>query len=155
MEFIAFKDRYKYQLTETYSLKIGIHPDTNIEVDGYLSLDPNGLLTIKRGYAWDGPSGPTFDTPNFMRGSLVHDALYQIMREKKLDREIHRAGADELLRKICLEDGMSWLRASWVHLGVRLFGEPASDPAHKHPTIYAPRKPSDVVSPSETEIQTN
>ena len=65
------------------------------------------------GYGRDGPSGPTLDTRDFIRGSLVHDALYQLMREGLLDHSIHR------------EDGMTALRAWWVYQGVRLFGNPA------------------------------
>ena len=57
-----------------------------------------------------------------MRGSLVHDALYQLMRQGHLDPEEHREIADEELRRICQEDGMSAIRAWWVYQGVRLGG---------------------------------
>ena len=42
-----------------------------------------------------------------MRGALVHDALYQLMRLKQLDYEQYRDRADEVLRDLCKEDGMS------------------------------------------------
>lgn len=77
-----------------------------------------GLLTMKKGYAWDGPSGPTIDTKNFMRGSLVHDALYQLMRNGQLAPQ-WREGADQELRRICREDGMNRFRAWYVLQGVR------------------------------------
>ena len=57
-------------------------------------LNTKGHLIIKRSYAWDGPSGPTIDTKNFMRGSLVHDALYQLMRHEHLSSDEWRAVAD-------------------------------------------------------------
>ena len=66
----------------------------------YLSLTEEGRLEVKRTYAWDGPSGPTIDTRNFMRGSLVHDALYQLIRLEVLPPE-SRKRADQLLREIC------------------------------------------------------
>ncbi len=31
------------------------------------------------------PNGPTIETKTFMRASLVHDALYQLMREEHLE----------------------------------------------------------------------
>ena len=95
MECIAYKKGYKYQLTEAYTVDILIHPDADIHSNsGYIDLTAEGTLTIKKGYAWDGPSGPTVDTRNFMRGSLVHDALYQLMREGALDKEACRDPAD-------------------------------------------------------------
>ena len=49
--------------------------------------------------AGDGPSGPAIDTKNFMRASLVHDALYQLMRLGTLDKS-RRQYADRLLQTI-------------------------------------------------------
>lgn len=85
------------------------------------SISEDGVVTLRRGYAWDGPSGPTIDTYTFMRGSLFHDALYQLMREGVLPLST-RKHADEILRDICLEDGMSKIRAAWVYRGVRIGG---------------------------------
>ena len=102
--------RYKYQLMDEYSIQIDIKPVKNIEFK-FLSLSAEGVLTIRKYYAWDGPSGPTIDTRSFMRGSLVHDALYQLMRLSALDYKAHRKRADEILREICLDDGMCSFRA--------------------------------------------
>ncbi|KAA3619948.1 MAG: DUF1353 domain-containing protein [Calditrichaeota bacterium] len=140
MECIFYKKGYKYQLTATYSVKIKIKPETAIKSSsGYVELDAEGNLTITQGYAWDGPSGPTFDTRNFMRGSLIHDALYQLMREKLLDKDTHREPADRLLQSMCREDGMSKLRAWWVYKGLRIGGDPAADPENIRPVISAPK----------------
>ena len=73
-----------------------------------------------------------------MRGSLVHDALYQLMRGKMLDHDLHRKTADRILWRICREDGMSAIRAWWVYQGVRLGGGPAADPDGAKPILYAP-----------------
>lgn len=138
MKCISYKKGYKYQLTADYETHIHIKPSEFIDTE-YLSLTPEGKFTIKKGYAWDGPSGPTVDTLNFMRGSLVHDALYQLMREQHLDNDIHRVLADRLLQKMCKEDGMFSIRAWWVYQGVRLCGGPAADPANKKSVITAPQ----------------
>ena len=137
MKSIAYKAGYKYQLAEDYYVPIEIEPDQSIDTE-YIFLTRAGTLRIKKGYAWDGPSGPTIDTLNFMRGALVHDALYQLMREKHLDHDTYREVADRILQRICIEDGMSTLRAWWVYWGVRFGGGPASDPANEKPLIVAP-----------------
>ena len=138
MKCIAYKDGYKYQLKETYTLAIDITPTGPIDTP-YIKLDSEGRLIISEGYAWDGPSGPTIDTLTFMRGSLIHDALYQLMREDHLDHTVYREIADRILQKICTEDGMCSLRAWWVFQGVRLFANPAADPASKRPLTRAPK----------------
>ena len=114
---------YKYDLIGTESVIVNITGRVN---NDYIRLG-HGILIIYEHYAWDGPSGPTIDTKNFMRGSLVHDALYQLMREGLLDQK-YRKYADQLLRKICLEDGMSKFRAWYVYHAVRLFARQSSMP---------------------------
>ena len=138
MECIAYKKGYKYQLVENYITDINIKPEDTINSD-YIDLTSNGQLTIKKGYAWDGPSGPTIDTLNFMRGSLVHDALYQLMRNNFLDKNQYRQEADRLLATMCKQDGMSAARAWIVYQGVRFGGDPSADPSNKKPVIKAPK----------------
>ena len=122
---ISYKGGYKYQLRESYTVLISIKPPMPI-LTQYIDLYTDGRLVIKEGYAWDGPSGPTIDTQTFMRGSLVHDALYQLMREDYLSPITYRKEADKILKKLCLEDGMWSIRAWWVYWGVRFFGGLAS-----------------------------
>ena len=52
-------------------------------------IDRSGM-SVQKDYAWDGPSGPTIDTRNSLRASLVHDVLYQAMREGGLPRTFRR-----------------------------------------------------------------
>ena len=132
---IKYKSGYKYQLDEMYLQQVPIYG--RIIESKYLFINQDGLLCIMDGYSWDGPSGIAIDTKSFMRGSLVHDALYQLIREGHLS-EAHRLMADQLLREICLEDGMCKLRASWVYYGVRLFAGFAADKRHKKKEIIAP-----------------
>ena len=138
MKCILYNGGYKYQLKHSYVVAIEIKPTAPVDLD-YIALDSVGQLTIKKGYAWDGPSGPTIDIKSFMRGSLIHDALYQLMREESLDNNTCRAIADKLLRVICVEDGMWLPLAWWVYWCVRLFADPAADPADKRPAEYAPK----------------
>ena len=140
MECISYKGGYKYQLYEEYSTDIPIKPDEDISSSGnYVVLSKQGRIVIKRGYAWDGPSGPTIDTLNFMRGSLVHDSLYQLMRENKLNRDIYRDPADKLLQEMCKDDGMSSIRAWGVYQAVSKFGGSSADQNNIRPVIKAPK----------------
>lgn len=117
---MKYKSGYKYQLAEDCNVRVNIFPMLPVS-DKYISIDASGNMTIRAGYAWDGPSGPTIDTKTFMRGSLIHDALYQLMREDLLSQK-WRLEADEELRRICRLDGMNKLRAWWVFKGVRFGG---------------------------------
>ena len=134
---IRYREGYKYQLAETYRVYVGIYLPKAIVTEWLVLKD--GWLTITRGYAWDGPSGPTFDTPDSLRGSLVHDALYQLMRLGLLSRE-YRQAADDLLHNICVEDGMLHMRAELWEEAVSHFAEAASRAESEPPVLIAPRK---------------
>jgi hypothetical protein len=134
---IKYRDGYKYQLGETYSLLVAVTPIKDIRTD-FISLTTHGLLTIQWGYAWDGPSGPTRDTKTFMRGSLVHDALNDLMRNGYLRVDEWRYVVDNELYRICREDGMSWIRAQYAWLGVRIGGYPSANPLNKKEVLTAP-----------------
>ena len=134
---IKYRDGYKYQLSEDYWILTAIKPEADI-ITNHISLNRSGALYICAGYAWDGPSGPAIDTKNFMRGSLIHDALYQLMRLGRLDSDRWRKTADEELVRACKEDGMSSIRAWWVYQGVRFGGGPSSRPEGSRPVLTAP-----------------
>lgn len=122
--------RYKYQLTKDYTLMLLFSPMADIESE-YILFDSCGFLTVKQGYCWDGASGPTFDTASTMRASLVHDALYQLIREKKLMVE-KKDEADKELKRIMIEDsdGSWWaeLRAEYYYMAVKYCGHSACKP---------------------------
>ena len=136
MDRIRYREGYKYQLAEAYRVLTAVKPERFIKTT-FLRLDTEGELYILEGYAWDGPSGPTVDTSDFMRGSLVHDALYQLMREGHLDPAIWRVVADGELVRICKEDGMPAFRRAYVYAGVRFGGGPNATGGDS-PVIEAP-----------------
>ena len=131
---IYYQSGYKYQLVHSYTVQTSVIPKKNIKTR-FISLDTDGVLIVNVGYAWDGPSGPTIDTKNFMRGSLVHDALYQLIRQEYLSGT-DRIKADKELKRICKEDGMCKIRAWWVFVGCKYFGGSATK--HKRKILYAP-----------------
>ena len=137
MKSIHYTAGYKYQLTTDYIVETGITSKENIQTE-YIDLTKEGRVVIRSGYASDGPSGWTIDTKNFMRGAFIHDSLYQLMRRGYLSESIYRIQADKLLREHCREDGMSWLRASYVYLALRVGGKEAAMPDNIKPIQIAP-----------------
>lgn len=137
---IKYRDGYKYQLAETYRIEVEIPLDVAIRTE-FIDLEPiddlASVLVIKSGYAWDGPSGPTFDTKDAMRGSLVHDALYQLMRQECLPLEV-RMVADNIFRAILIKSGMDKHRAKRWYKGVKYFASDAADPSSAKEVHEAP-----------------
>lgn len=119
---MRYKSGYKYILDSQYLVHLHfLSFGRQLRYAGpYLGIDRDELK-IAKGYAWDGPSGPTFDTKTFMRASLVHDALYQLIRMEVLPVAL-REDADAILHRICREDGMSRFRAWYCWKAVRRFG---------------------------------
>ena len=134
-KYIHYYAGLKYQLAKDAWFKTGI--------TGYsaktelITLHNNGWLHIKRLYSWDGASGPTVDDKSSMRGSLVHDALYQLIRLQLIPRNC-RSLADKELRKKCLADKMwKWRADSWYWF-VRKFAGKAAHPDNKRKVYTAP-----------------
>lgn len=137
---IVYTDGWKYRLEGDYSVMLPpqFAPGHDRTLDGYVLLRADGLLTLKAGYCWDGASGPAVDTPNFLRGSLVHDALYQLIGVGMLPLEA-REYADHLLVTICAEDGMWAPRRWWVLKAVHYFG-PHRGSRYKVPKVAPPEE---------------
>ena len=128
--------RWKYRLESKYQVSVGFYEQKAERGNEFVWLD-HGFLTISEGYAWDGPSGPVLHTRTWMRASLVHDALYQLIREDHLPREMRKV-VDDLMYAHLLEDGMGRFRAWYSYRGVRLFGGRAAEPRPTLGTFTAP-----------------
>ena len=120
MQYIRYSEGYRFQLEADYQHQTALRPAQQ-GGNRFVRLGVDGLLTIAAGYAWDGASGPAINTPTILKGSLVHDACYQLIRLGVVPLE-QRDIADQLLREICLSDGMWPVRAAWVYQAVHLFG---------------------------------
>jgi hypothetical protein len=135
---LVYARGYKYQTRRAFAVLL---PEMRgavalPAVTDWLEFDADGWLRIRAGYAWDGASGPTWDSKSSMRGSVVHDALYQLMRLGLLSQE-WRPVVDKLFERLCLEDKMLPPRARlWYH-AVRVFASPATDPAAESPDEMA------------------
>ena len=141
------KHKYKYHLNiladcntriktgQTFTIAITI-PTPTPKVVSLVTLSGTGTLTIRGApipqgaYAWNGSTGVR-DTPMCMYASLVHDALYQMMRiehakGKKMmgamERRVFRKKADKLYCNLCRKNGMGTIEVCKRSIGLGLFG---------------------------------
>lgn len=121
----------KYQLYQDYMVQTPIRGES-IQ-DREFTLDPSGTLTVRAGYAWDGASGPTYDSASSMRPSLVHDVLCLCMRDGRLSYEKWQDTVNALFKQQCIEDGMWPVRAALWHAAVEFAdaGNPDQGPDRK------------------------
>ena len=134
---IFYSRGYKYQLREDYCIQLGIYPKEDIITD-FLRLYKSGLLFFRKGYAWDGCSGPTWDDKTNMRGGLVHDGGYQLLRLGLLPQR-YKAYFDFKFKEICLEDHMLKLRADYYYMAVNKWGKNScSLGCEPYPILVAP-----------------
>lgn len=117
---MKYRKGYKYQTAETETFKTVIKGFTIS--DRFFALDADGNLTVRADYAWDGASGPTFNTDNTMTPSLIHDAFYQMLREGFIPQSF-RAAVDIQFRDMCKARGMGWFRDWYFWKGVEWFGK--------------------------------
>ena len=134
---IEYRSGYKYQLAEDFHADIAIKPRADIDTP-YIALDTKGNLTVKSGYAWYGTSGPVLDTDYNRRASLVHDALYQLMRMKKISAKDNKDIADKLFKKMCREDGVLKPVAKVYYEALKALGKPSTDPRNAKQIEQAP-----------------
>lgn len=131
------KGNFKYILWESLHVQLKwIRPKEPISWR-WISLSSDGLLIMKEGYPSDGPSGPTIDTKDTLRGAFVHDALCQLMRQGLLDVEWEKVAADEA-DEIWDASGMAeWRTEIWEAM-LDTFGSFAVDPKNKWEILEAP-----------------
>ena len=134
MSGIEYKVQGGNQLNADYAVQTPLRPGRTVrEADLWCELHVNGMLYIKKGYVWDGPSTGPFKkfsaTKTFMRPSLIHDAHHSLMRQNVWFQK-YKSQIDDLLQIHCLEDGMMKLRAWWVRRGVESGG--VSEPRIVH-----------------------
>ena len=123
---IRYQDGYRFQLAEPYTVQTTV--TEGCSGNSFVMLTDDGRLIFAAGYAWDGASGPIPQASTVIRGSLVHDGLYQLMRECGLS-VAWRDEADSLLKQMCIEDGMPRWQAWIVHVAVRAFGGRFASPS--------------------------
>lgn len=119
MKYSEYK--YKFKVEENFSVEL---PIKIADFEQPYATSKNGILEIKKGYAWDGASGPVINTQNTLIASLVHDVLYQAMRLNLIKpNKVNRKIADKNFFEILKMNGVNSIRRKVWYLAVRLFGK--------------------------------
>ena len=115
---------YDYRAYEDETIQTGFtidllrHTAPGIYDHPFFTINASGIITVKKGYAWDGASW----CPDFrwiIRGSKFHDVGYQCGRMDVIP-DTYRIKFDELLRKMCIEDKAWKWQADVVYNAVRI-----------------------------------
>ena len=127
-----------YRCLEDWSVNTGILDRAGM-VHGWegkllIELDNAGLLTMKKGYWWDGCSFIVIDRETNMRAGGLHDELYHLCRTGDLDVDEIRQPADLMFRAFHRVDGgWNWIGAI-DYAGLRIGARSA---ATRQPEIEA------------------
>ena len=115
------KYKYKFKVEENFSIEL---PFKIPDFEHPYASSKDSILSVKRGYAWDGASGPIINTRDTLVASLVHDVLYQAMRLNliKSSKE-NRKIADKNFFEILKMNGVNSIRRKVWYFAVRLFGK--------------------------------
>lgn len=133
---IKYTTGYKYKLHEDAAYQVPIRLGNEEIITQFLTLTKNGLLKIRKGFAWDGASGAV-DTNTNMSASLVHDALCYLINYEHLPR-LYQIVADKVFYDICLESGMAKPRAWYHHRAIRRFDRSGLKKYEKKEVLTAP-----------------
>jgi len=133
---ITYKKGLKYQIVgEPYIAKTLI---SGFEVAiPWIKLERDGTLTLFPGYAWDGSSGPTWDSSKDKQASAEHDAFYKLIRLGHLPHSL-KSDIDKRYRDKCIEDGIFPIQANIRYWALRHWGDPSTRPSRRQATYYAP-----------------
>lgn len=111
----ASLQEYVYQPPEHLAIK-GVRTISNEKIH----LHPSGRLNIPQGFRFNA-SGPTIDTPDAIRATMIHDAFYTLSNQGLIPNESRRL-VDKIFYNILIEDGMDPTRARVWYMFVRAFG---------------------------------
>ena len=117
---------YKFQVYETEVTKTPIIPEKEIYHEFFMLL-MDGTLTVKKGYAWDGASGPVIQTKALLKASLAHDVFFQCMRVGLLPKSYFEV-VNKFLQIQCIQFGMNKLFAWGVYQAVQTCGKKYIEP---------------------------
>ena len=134
---IEYSKGIKYQLRKRVKIQTSIFPEAEIKLH-FITLGTDGVLTIRKGFAWDGLSGGAYGSRNSMSGSLAHDAIYKCLRSGKLDPKWRGEGDNEMRRRF-LQDGVWRFRRWYLWKVVRRWASFAASPKNRRKIIRAGR----------------
>lgn len=121
------RDGKGYRLTADYCHELDFRVHEYVS-NSYATIIPSRRMILKgdcedkRGYKWDGATFcPRFLDKWLLRASCVHDAITQLINKGLLSYHPFRRYADEELKQIAIEDGLSPWMAEIVYRAVRAY----------------------------------
>ena len=111
-----------------------LFPKVNVKTD-FIELTSTGVLTLKKGYAFDGVSGFP-DMKSLLCGAGVHDALYQLIRLGHIDIKLITLADDEMIR-ICKKRGANKYLVESIRKVLKEFGPNFATKESMKPILYA------------------
>jgi len=127
---VTYQKAWRYTLGKPYSLNFGVKYGKTLHMGEAQAAASTSFYTLSSdelkagsGYAWDGASGPVFQTKNSVEATLVHDIMYQAMAADLVPAtRPNRKIADKIFLLILKKNGMGFLRRRLWYAAVRLFG---------------------------------
>jgi len=124
--FEILKRRYKYQVkTKLESHPLPLANGFGVIVHAFFTIS-RFTISVNPGYCWDGATG-AFDSDDLLLPSLVHDVMYQCIRENLLSLPAKslrdfRKYADLCFYDLCVQQGIMKPRAIFFYIVLRLVG---------------------------------
>lgn len=109
--------KYKFQLLQNFQYQTGILGYDGYDPDGFVSINPDGLLMFKIYYAWDGSTFSPDVKSNFL-AALLHDGCFQLLRNCIIPLS-ELPAVDRLYYTTCLAEGMNKIIANLYYAGIR------------------------------------
>jgi len=126
-ENVYYRKGFKYQVARLCVMQSTVYPSHDI-ITKFYEIHTDGIILGRIGYAYDGASGPTFDSKCAMRPALGHDIVYQAMREGLLDWRFKDAIDDDFYGWL-IEDGMwRWRAIRWYDAVSKYGGKEGENP---------------------------
>ena len=112
----------EYIVYKSYTIELDFSINKNVEYKN-ISLNEFGLLTLKKGFKWNGCNALP-DTKCNLRASAIHDALYTLIKKHKIDYK-YRKQSDKVFRDEWKKDCNCWYQrymANIAYYTLRTFG---------------------------------
>jgi hypothetical protein len=132
---IAYTHADKFVLGKDAIFKLSFAPQYTVDTS-YARFTPDGVLIVKRGFLWSA-NFPAMNTENTRPASLVHDALYELIKDGHLPRKPFKNLADMVMRDVLLECGILDARAWAWYMAVQIGGDNALN-APRPALMYSP-----------------
>ena len=130
---MQYKSGFNHQLYEDESFRVPFYAVIDTQ---FIKLDSFGLMTLKKGFAWNGADF-IIDRKTNLTASAFHDALYRLMRKKLLNHKDWRL-ADGVFAELLERAGAWKVTIKLDMIGLKIANGSAANPENKDKVYTAP-----------------